>query len=143
MTEQEIRKFVDDYVEAINSHNNDAIEKFHADDSISLSAEDPGHRLDREARRRYFEEREQAFPDAIMTVANIKVAPDCGSVTFDWTIRGTHKGAFKGRPPTHKEVTNRGTTELKIEDGKITQETSRQDPSTFMGQLDARKANEE
>lgn len=137
MTEKEMQKFVKDYVKAINSHDNNAIEGYHADNSVSVSAGDPGHTMDRATRRRYFQEREKAFPDAKMTARNIKVDPKTGTATFDWTIRGTHKGEFKGMAPSNKQVTNRGTSELKIKNGKITRETSRQDVATFTKQVGA------
>ena len=135
MTEKEMIKFVKDYVEAINSHDNKRIEDYHASDSVAVSAGDPGKSLDRAGRRKYFEEREKAFPDAKMTARNIRVDPRAGTATFDWTIRGTHKGAFKGMPATNKQVTHRGTSELKIKNGKITQETSHQDVASLRKQV--------
>jgi steroid delta-isomerase-like uncharacterized protein len=140
MTEKEMQQFIKDYVKAINSHDIKAIETFHAPDSVSVSAGDPGHTLDRAARRRYFQEREKAFPDAKMTARNIQVDPKKGSASFDWTIRGTHKGTFKGMAPTNKQVTNRGNTELTIKNGKITYESSRQDVASFMKQVKAQGA---
>lgn len=137
MTEKELQNFVRDYVKAINSHDNKLIEDYHASNSVAISAGNPGKSLDRAARRRYFEEREKAFPDAKMTARNIRVDAKAGTVTFDWTIRGTHKGAFKGMAATNKQVTNRGTSELKIKNGKITQETSHQDVATLRKQLAA------
>jgi steroid delta-isomerase-like uncharacterized protein len=137
MTEKELQNFVRDYVKAINSHDNKQIEDYHAPNSVVISAGDPGKTMDRTARRRYFEEREKAFPDAKMTVRNVRADAKAGTVTFDWTIRGTHKGAFKGMPATNKQVTNRGTSELKIKNGKIAQETSHQDVAAFRKQVAA------
>ncbi|HEY7915300.1 MAG TPA: ester cyclase [Blastocatellia bacterium] len=137
MTEQEMRQFVKDYVKAINSHDNKYIEEFHDPKSASVSAGDPGHTMDRAGRRRYFQEREKAFPDAKMSARNIQVDPKGGTVTFDWTIRATHKGTFKGMAPTNKPVSNRGTTVLTLRNGKITREESRQDVAMFMKQVSA------
>ena len=137
MTEKEMLKFLKDYVKAINSHDNDAIEQYHAPNSVSVSAGNPGQSMDRAARRKYFQEREKAFPDAKMTARNYRVDPRSGKASFDWTIRGTHKGQFKGMAATNKEVTNRGTTELTIKSGKITREASHQDAATFMKQVSA------
>jgi steroid delta-isomerase-like uncharacterized protein len=135
MTEKELEKFVKDYVKAINSHDNNAIEQYHAPNSVSVSAGDPGKTLDKAGRRKYFLEREKAFPDAKMTARNIKVDAKSGKVTFDWTIRGTHKGAFKGMAPTNKQVTNRGFSELTVKNGKITREVSNQDVASFAKQV--------
>jgi steroid delta-isomerase-like uncharacterized protein len=132
MSEQEMKQLVKEYVKAINSHDNNAIEQFHAEDSVSVSAGDPGKTMGRAERRRYFLEREKAFPDARMTARNIKVDARGGTATFEWTTRGTHKGTFKGLAPTYKPVSNKGLTELKIKGGKITRETSHQDAASFV-----------
>ena len=46
MTEQEMVKFVKDYVKAINSHDLKLIEQSHAPDSVAVSAGDPSKTLD-------------------------------------------------------------------------------------------------
>jgi steroid delta-isomerase-like uncharacterized protein len=132
MSEKELKQLVKDYVKAINSHDNDAIEGFHARGSVSVSSGEPGLQLDRAARRRYFQEREKAFPDAKMTVKNIKADPENGTVTFEWTIRATHKGSFKGMPPANKRVSMHGISELTTKNGKIIRESSYQDVASFM-----------
>ena len=75
-----------------------------------------------------------------MTTRNILVNPKTGTLTFDWSIRGTHKGAFQGKAPTNKLVTIRGNSELTVKKGKIKCEQSRQDIATFMKQLSATAA---
>lgn len=135
MDAKELERFVNDYVKALNSQNVDEIEKYHADNSVSASAGQPGRGLGRAERKSYFAERQQAFPDFHFTATKITPDPAAGVVTFDWQITATHKGHFKGVPGTNKKVTHHGTTELVIENGKIVRETSYQDLADFMKQL--------
>jgi steroid delta-isomerase-like uncharacterized protein len=135
MDAKELERFVNDYVKALNSQNFDEIEKYHADNSETVSAGQPGRGLGRAERKGYFAERQQAFPDFRLTASKINADPAAGVVTFDWQITATHKGHFKGVPATNKKVTHHGTTELVIENGKISRETSYQDLADFMKQL--------
>jgi steroid delta-isomerase-like uncharacterized protein len=135
MEAKELERFVNDYVKALNSQNVDEIEKFHAADSVSVSGGQPGKGLGRAERKAYFGERQRAFPDFRFTATKINPDPKTGGVTFDWQITATHKGQFKGIPPTNKKVTQHGTTELVVKNGQITRETSYQDLAEFMKQL--------
>ena len=135
MTEKELRQFVEDYVKAINSNNIDAIERYHAPGSAALSEGAPGEKLGAAERRKYFEERIRAFPDAKMTVNKIQPDPSGNRVTFEWTIRGTHKGPFKGMEPTGQQVEQHGSSELELSKGKIVHEVSHQDLSAFQEHL--------
>jgi len=137
MTDQEMRKFVSDYVRAINGKDVRGIERYHADDAEVESYGEPGKRLGRAERQRYFEERNQAFPDAKMTATNIQVDAGEGRASFDWTIHATHRGHFKGMAPTHKPVRHSGTTELLIRGGRIVQEVSRQNLEKLVEQMRA------
>jgi steroid delta-isomerase-like uncharacterized protein len=135
MDAKELERFVNEYVKALNSQNVDQIERYHADNSETMSAGQPGRGLGRAERKGYFAERQQAFPDFRMTASKINADPNTGTVTFEWQITATHKGHFKGVPATNKKVTHHGTTELVVENGKIVRETSYQDLADFMKQL--------
>ena len=133
----EMRRFVEEYIKALNSRDINAIEKFFGDSSVSKSGGQPGSGMGAAERQQYFRQRQRAFPDFQMTASQIDVDPRSGRATFEWEVTGTHTGHFKSLPPTNKRVTHSGTTELLIRNGKILSETSYQDLAAFMRQLGA------
>jgi steroid delta-isomerase-like uncharacterized protein len=138
MDEQEMRRFVEEYIKALNAADAAEVERFHANESMTRSGGQPGVRMGRAERQQYFRQRRRAFPDFQLIATEINVAPRSGRASFDWEVTATHKGHFKGLPPTNKTVTHRGTTELQIKNGRIVSETSYQDIETFLNQLDMR-----
>ena len=135
MDEREMRRFVEQYVKALNATDAAEVEKFHANESVTRSGGQPGVRMGSAERQQYFRQRRRAFPDFHLIATKINVDPRSGRATFDWEVTATHKGHFKGLPPTNKQVTHRGTTELQIKNAKIVSETSYQDMSAFLAQL--------
>ncbi|MGH9928502.1 MAG: ester cyclase [Pyrinomonadaceae bacterium] len=135
MNANEMSRFVEQYVGALNSNDINAVEKFHSEISVSKSGGQPGSGMRRAQRQQYFRQRQRAFPDSQMTVSKIDVEPRSGRATFEWEVISTHTGHFKGVPPTNRRVTHQGTTELIIRNGKIVSETSYQDMAAFMKQL--------
>jgi steroid delta-isomerase-like uncharacterized protein len=61
-----------------------------------------------------------AFPDATATLEDILAEGD--RVAYRLTIRGTHRDAFRGIPPTGKHVTVSFTAIVRIEDGRLVEE---------------------
>ena len=61
-----------------------------------------------------------AFPDGAATLEDILAEGD--RVAYRLTIRGTHRAAFQGIPPTGKRVTVSFTAIVRIEDGKLVEE---------------------
>ena len=135
MDEREMRRFVEQYVRALNATEAAEVEKFHANESVTRSGGQPGVRMGSAERQQYFRQRRRAFPDFQLIATKINVDPRSGRATFDWEVTATHKGHFKGLPPTNKQVTHRGTTELQIKNAKIVSETSYQDMPAFLAQL--------
>jgi|ERR671927_127279 steroid delta-isomerase-like uncharacterized protein len=135
MDEREMRRFVEEYIKALNATDAAEVEKFHARESITRSGGQPGVRMGSAERQQYFRQRRRAFPDFQLIATKINVDPRSGRATFDWEVTATHKGHFKGLPPTNKQVTHRGTTELQIKNAKIVSETSYQDLPAFLSQL--------
>lgn len=135
MDEKDIRRFVEEYIKALNAPDATEVEGFHANESITRSGGQPGVRMGSAERQQYFRQRRRAFPDFQLIATRIDVDPRSGRATFDWEVTATHKGHFKGLPPTDKTVTHRGTTELQIKNGKIVSETSYQDMAAFLSQL--------
>jgi steroid delta-isomerase-like uncharacterized protein len=58
-----------------------------------------------------------AFPDLTYVIDDILGEGDEVAVRWHWT--GTHRGAFRGVPPTERSVTNTGTAIFRVRDGKI------------------------
>jgi steroid delta-isomerase-like uncharacterized protein len=135
MDVKEMQHFVEAYVKALNLQDIDLIESFHAENSLSKSGGQPGNGMRRAERQQYFRQRQRAFPDFQMTVSRIDVDTRNGRATFDWEVTSTHRGHFKGIPPTNKKVTHHGTTELLIKNDKIVSETSYQDLAAFLTEL--------
>jgi len=135
MDEREMRRFVEEYIKALNATDAAEVERFHAKESITRSGGQPGVRMGSAERQQYFRQRRRAFPDFQLIATKINVDPRSGRATFDWEVTATHKGHFKGLPPTNKQVTHRGTTELQIKNAKIVSETSYQDLPAFLSQL--------
>lgn len=132
MTDQEITTFVQNYVQALSSRNTDAIEQYYEDTAEQASGGEPGKKLDKAARKQYFEERKKAFPDAVITASNIKPEAAANRVIYDWKITATHKGNFKGAAATNKKVDHNGTTTLEFgPTGKIARAVSYQDLAAF------------
>ena len=135
MTDKELHDFVTAYVAACNAPDLPTVLMTHAPDSIIGSGGDPGKNMTREQLVAYLEERIRAFPDAHMWVYNHQYDGDHGRISYEWEVRATFKGPFKGIPPTNKQVQQEGRTELIIKDGKIIRETSHQDMAAFMKQI--------
>jgi len=66
--------------------------------------------------KRYFATLREAFPDIHFTIED-QLAEGDRAVTR-WTARGTHGGAFRGVPPTGKQVSLTGITINRVAGGK-------------------------
>ena len=76
--------------------------------------------LTREGQRDRANRLRAAFPDATATLEDILAEGD--RVAYRLTIRGTHRHAFQGIPPTGKHVTVSFTAIVRIEDGRLVEE---------------------
>jgi len=75
----------------------------------------------------------KAFPDIHLTIDDMVVEGD--KVATRWTLTGTHKGEFMGRPPTNKKVTIWGITIDRVAGGKFVESWVRYDNLGLMQQL--------
>ena len=73
--------------------------------------------LTREGQRDRANRLRAAFPDGTATLEDMIAEGD--RVAFRLTIRGTHRAAFQGIPPTGTRVTISFTAIVRIEDGKL------------------------
>ncbi len=76
-----------------------------------------------------------AFPDKRYTVHDMIAEGD--KVVARWTLRGTHKGEWRGIAPTNKQVTLTGVYIFRIADGKDVEDWLEADYLSFMQQLGA------
>jgi len=76
----------------------------------------------------------RAFPDWTLTSRGLY---DCGDAAWlAWTITGTHKGEFRGIPPTHRRFEVLGCSHFTLAaDGFIAQDDVYFDSATMLRQL--------
>ena len=74
-----------------------------------------------------------AFPDLQFTRDETLSSGD--RVVTRWTLSGTHRGEFKGVPPTGRAVTISGITVYRLVNGKIAESWSQWDTLGLMQQL--------
>ena len=74
-----------------------------------------------------------AFPDAQYTVEDILAEGD--RVASRYTVRGTHRGALSGIPPTGKAIVSTGINIHRIADGKIAEQWAEYDMLGLLQQL--------
>ncbi len=74
-----------------------------------------------------------AFPDLAITVEELVAEGD--RVTARWTLRGTHRGAFLGRPPTGRAVAVTGIELYRLVDGQIVERQASVDTDGLLRQL--------
>lgn len=74
-----------------------------------------------------------AFPDFVATIDDQIAEGD--RVVTRWTLRGTHRGAYAGVPPTGRAVTLPAVSIDRVADGKITDEWYFADHLALLRQL--------
>ena len=81
----------------------------------------------------YFKETRQAFPDQRNELIALYHADDAVIVEFD--LKGTHKGSFRGLPPTDKAFTCRTLALFLFEEDRLVCERVYFDSATILRQL--------
>jgi steroid delta-isomerase-like uncharacterized protein len=76
-----------------------------------------------------------AFPDLHVTVDEIVAERDL--VSLRTTLRGTHRGALFGIPPTGRSVTMRTMEMVRMKDGRLAESWVCSDVPSLMSQLGA------
>lgn len=74
-----------------------------------------------------------AFPDIHMTIDDMVVEGD--KLATRWTLTGTHKGEYRGIPPTNKKLTIWAISIVRIVGGKVVEEWERLDTLGLLQQL--------
>ncbi|TMC20552.1 MAG: ester cyclase [Chloroflexi bacterium] len=86
-----------------------------------------------EAFKQYVSVLAVAFPDQHYTVEDEIAEGD--KVVLRWTVRGTHKGEFRGIPPTGKQIAFSGVNTYRIASGKVVEEWSDFDRLDILQQI--------
>ena len=86
-----------------------------------------------ESYKEFLVARRAAFPDRCFVVEDMIAEGDKVSVRF--TMRGTHKGEFRGIAPSGKEVTMTGIDTIRLSDGKMVEDRVEVDQLGMMRQL--------
>ena len=80
-------------------------------------------------------EMSSAFPDRTVTIEDVMAEGD--KVVVRYTMKGTHKGTFRGIPGTGKKFTQGGISIYRIKDGKILESWTMNDNLGLMQQIGA------
>ena len=108
MTFSTNKALIESFVEDIfNKHDISATEKYFPEDPTARSA----------GFKQFLNALFKAFPDMQTKIEHIVAENDLIVVFLNGT--GTHKGEFRGRPPTNKKVNIRSADLYRIEKGKI------------------------
>jgi steroid delta-isomerase-like uncharacterized protein len=129
---EELKALERRYYEALNKKNLAALSEFFASDFVehtSLGSEIRGF----EEYKKYINDMVKAFPDLHFTLHDFITEGD--KVAIRWTLTGTHKGEFRGIPPTNKKVTMWGIDIDRVTDGKFVEGWCRFDTLGMMEQL--------
>ncbi len=86
-----------------------------------------------ESYKEFLVARRAAFPNRRFVVEDMIAEGDKVSVRF--TMRGTHKGEFRGIAPSGKEVTMTGIDTIRLSDGKMVEDRVEVDQLGMMRQL--------
>ena len=131
MTPEQNKALVRRYVEATwNQHDTSVIDELIVADFRQHAAGVP---QGREGVKGFFAMLHGAFPDAQNTIEDMVAEGD--KVMWRSTIRATHRGAFRGIPPTGKSVTLATVNIVRLVDGQIVENWGEQDNLGLLQQL--------
>lgn len=65
----------------------------------------------------FLRELRTGFPDFRITIDDVLTGDEV--VMIEWTVTGTHEGAFNGIPPTERELEHTGMSKTLVADGKV------------------------
>ena len=106
------------YEEVWNKHKVELVDELMSPSYAIHNIYVPGPRVGPEAYKRQLTRFITAFPDMTFTIADMIAGKD--RVVVSWILSGTHKGTFRGLPPTDRKVSMDGITITHIANGKIT-----------------------
>ena len=133
LPEEDMKTFIERYVEAVSSANLSQFEEF-------LSPEMKHHGpdntiLDIERWKFLVSANKQAYPDWKLTVDELIIKNDIAIARFTSTGTNTGKGSTNANPPTGKKITYSGVTIFYFVNGKIIEERVFYDSLPVLNQL--------
>ena len=81
-----------------------------------------------------------AFPDIRYTIEDIIAEGDKVAIRWHWS--GTHRGSFRGIPPTERSVTNSGAAIFRLNGGKVVSAALETDRLAFLQSIGVVPATE-
>ena len=132
MSIEENKAIMRRYYEAANKHNVDLVVEFVAPDFVDYSNKIEGQ----ESLREFGNILEKGFPDLHWTIEDIVAEGD--KVWVRTTMTGTHKGEYRGVPPTGEKVTIKAVDIWRIVNGKIVEAWAVDDLLDFYKKLGIR-----
>ncbi len=124
------RRFVE---EVWNNRNLSVIEEIFAPNFTQHDPNAPDFGRGPESVRKLVNHYLIAFPDTRFTIDDMIAEGD--KVVMRWTARATHRGEFRGIPPTGKQLTISGTTTQRIENGRMVESYVNWDALGLMQQM--------
>jgi steroid delta-isomerase-like uncharacterized protein len=107
--------------EWVNVWNDGAYEKIPAVLAESATIYDPsapeGKVHGHDEFESFLRELRTGFPDFRITIDDMLAGDEV--VMIEWTVTGTHEGAFNDIPPTERELEHTGMSKILIADGKV------------------------
>ena len=131
MSLEENKAIIQRAYEEYNKGNLASIDEVYSADCLYVNTNARGI----EATKQGFISFHNAFPDTVITIEEMVAEGD--KVWVCHTFRGTHKGTFRGIPPTGKQVENKGVRGYRLADGKIVEHWGLGDDLTLMRQIGA------
>ena len=114
--EEQNKKLIIRLIEEMDKGNFGIFDELSSDDYVCHFSWIP-EPLNREARKQFMKATMVSFPDFNHTIEDVISQGD--KVVIRFTNRGTHKGAFKGIPPTGKEIEYTAIFIGRFVDGKV------------------------
>lgn len=129
---QLVRRLFED---GFNRRNHRAIDELVAVEYVDAAGErGPG------AFKQVIERLKSAFPDVYYTIEDVLAEDDRVAIRWHWS--GTHRGSFRGVPPTERSVTNTGTAIFRLKRGKIVAAALETDRLGFLQSIGVVSPNE-
>ena len=132
MSLEENKAIVRRFYEAANKHNVDLVAELVAPDYVDYTNKIEGL----ESLKQFGNMFIKGFPDIHWTIEDMIAEGD--KVWVRTTITGTHRGEYRGVPPTGKDITIRCVDILRIVDGKIVEVWAVDDLLDFYKKLGVR-----
>ena len=130
-------QLADLYVEMINTHDPDLVDRFVAEDYVNHNAYvDDG----REANRAFWAQWFAAFPDTEVSLDDVLVDGD--RVAGRFTYQATFQGPFMGMPPTGRPVVMHSIDIWRVVDGMAVEHWDQLDGQAFFAQLSGEDAGQ-